>query len=171
MGAILVPLNEVCRKCSSNLRLKDVINGEEGPYPVYGASGIVGYSSSYQIDQEYVAVVKDGAGVGRVLKCEANSSVLGTLQPIIPTNSVNRDYLFSVLETLNLAKYTSGSTIPHIYFKDYGKEFIPYLDRAGQNLLASRFRTINRALGACNSLIERLDLLVKSRFLRTAVAA
>lgn len=164
MGAILVPLNEVCRKCSSNLRLKDVINGEEGPYPVYGASGIVGYSNSYQIDQEYVAVVKDGAGVGRALKCEANSSVLGTLQPIIPTNSVNRDYLFSVLETLDLAKYTSGSTIPHIYFKDYGKELIPYLDRAGQNLLASRFRTINRALGACNSLIERLDLLVKSRF-------
>lgn len=165
MGAILVPLNKMCRKCSSNLRLKDVINGEEGPYPVYGASGIVGYSNSYQIDQEYVAVVKDGAGVGRVLKCEANSSVLGTLQPIIPTNSVNRDYLFSVLETLDLAKHTSGSTIPHIYFKDYGKEPIPYLDRAEQNLLASRFRTINRALGACNSLIERFDLLVKSRFI------
>ena len=164
MGARLVPLNEVCRKRSSNLRLKDVINGKEGPYPVYGASGIVGYSRSYQIDQEYVAVVKDGAGVGRVLKCEANSSVLGTLQPIVPADSVNRDYLFSVLETLDLAKYTSGSTIPHIYFKDYRKELIPYLDRAGQNLLAGRFRTINRALGACNSLIERFDLLVKSRF-------
>ena len=75
-------LKAICHKGSSSLRQKDVAN--DGPYAIYGAPGIIGYSSTYQFEHPYLAVVKDGAGVGRVMVCEAKSSVLGTMQAIKP---------------------------------------------------------------------------------------
>ena len=58
-------LKAICHKGSSSLRQKDVAN--DGPYAIYGAPGIIGYSSTYQFEHPYLAVVKDGAGVGRVM--------------------------------------------------------------------------------------------------------
>ena len=53
-----VPLNSLCSKGKSTLRQKDL--NTEGLYPVYGASGIIGYMDTYQNEHEYIAVVKDG---------------------------------------------------------------------------------------------------------------
>ena len=114
-----VKLNEICSKGKSSLRQKDVIN--DGPYSVYGASGVVGTTSDYQNEIPYVAVVKDGAGVGRANACEPMTSVLGTMQALIPNPNVERDYLLYLVRSLRLGGGFSGSTIPHIYFKDYGK--------------------------------------------------
>ncbi|MBQ6524219.1 MAG: hypothetical protein IJI12_06110, partial [Atopobiaceae bacterium] len=86
-----VAFNTLCKKGSSSLRQKDIAN--DGPYPVYGASGIVGYSTTYQNEVQYVAVIKDGAGVGRARLCEPMSSVLGTMQALIPNEGVDCDYL------------------------------------------------------------------------------
>lgn len=77
-----VKLNEICSRGKSSLRQKDVIN--DGPYSVYGASGVVGTTSDYQNEIPYVAVIKDGAGVGRASACEPITSVLGTMQALIP---------------------------------------------------------------------------------------
>ena len=35
-----------------------------GNYPIYGASGLAGKVNFYHQEQPYVAVVKDGAGIG-----------------------------------------------------------------------------------------------------------
>jgi len=66
--------------------------------------------------------VKDGAGVGKILICEPKTSVLGTLDIIKPKKYVNLYFLYSLLSRIRFTKYTTGSTIPHIYFKDYKKE-------------------------------------------------
>lgn len=93
-------LNEICSKGKSSLRQKDVIN--DGPYSVYGASGVVGTTSDYQNEIPYVAVVKDGAGVGRANACEPMTSVLGTMQALIPNPNVERDYLLYLVRSLRL---------------------------------------------------------------------
>ena len=80
-------LNEICSKGKSSLRQKDVIN--DGPYSVYGASGVVGTTSDYQNEIPYVAVIKDGAGVGRASACEPMTSVLGTMQALAPIQMSN----------------------------------------------------------------------------------
>ncbi|EQA9763506.1 restriction endonuclease subunit S [Campylobacter coli] len=58
-------LEDVCKNSSSNLALKDIKN-KSGDYPVFGASGIVGYIDFYHKNKECLGIVKDGAGVGRV---------------------------------------------------------------------------------------------------------
>ena len=157
-----IRLNELCTKGKSSLRQKDISNG--GPYAVYGASGIVGSMNSFQNAMPYVAVVKDGAGVGRTSACAANTSVLGTMQALIPTDGTNRDYLLHLIKSLRLGDDFSGSTIPHIYFKDYGKTLVPFHNPVEQQRIVDILSTVERQIEGSKQQLDQLDSLVKSRF-------
>ena len=158
-----VRLEEVCIKGKSSLRQKDVML--EGPYPVYGASGIVGYLPSYQNGAPYVAVVKDGAGVGRACRCKGESSVLGTMQALIPSNDVDCSFLFHLVRSLRLGSGFSGSTIPHIYFKDYGKRIVHLPDLNGQRTIAAILDGVESIVAIRERYLAKLDDLRKSRFI------
>ena len=157
-----VRLEDVCAKGKSNLRQKDLKN--DGPYPVYGAPGIVGFSSDYQNADAYVAVVKDGAGVGRVMACEPRSSVLGTMQALLPGKGTDRDYLLHLVRSMDLGKGFTGSTIPHIYFKDYGKTLVRALSRGRQVEVANRLSGFDRRISQGTQQRAFLDELDNSQF-------
>ena len=157
-----VKLNNLCSRGKSSLRQKDVSN--DGPYAVYGASGLVGTMASFQNTVPYVAVVKDGAGVGRASACEANTSVLGTMQALIPREGIDRDYLLHLVRSLHLGDGFSGSTIPHIYFKDYGKLPVRLHSPAEQKRIVDIFASIERQIKVSKQQLDQLDSLVKSRF-------
>ena len=93
-------------------------------YPLYDASGILCYVDFYKSEKPYVSIVKDGAGAGRVALATNNSSVLGTMGYVFPTDDVLVEYLYYCLEAVDFSKYCNGSTIPHVYYKDYGFEKI-----------------------------------------------
>lgn len=161
-GVKAVKLKEICIKESSSLRQRDLL--AEGLFPVYGAAGIAGTLNEYQIDKQYVAVIKDGAGVGRVRLCDAKTSVLGTMQALVPRDSVMPGYLLHLVRSMNLGSGFTGSTIPHIYFRDYGERtvLLPSMDQ--QALIVERFRQVEGAIGILNMQLAVLDDLVKSRF-------
>jgi len=115
-------LGEIAYKNSSNIAA-NAIEDNFGDYIVYGASGVLKRVNFYREEEEYISIVKDGAGVGRVFLCQANTSVLGTLDIIKPTDT-NLYYLFYLLQKTNFLRYITGSTIPHIYFSDYKAEKI-----------------------------------------------
>lgn len=114
-------LGDICTKASSSISASS-LEGNTGDYPVYGASGYIKSVDFYDEEEPYVAIVKDGAGVGRIQYCNARSSVLGTLDKLKPSKNINITFLYSSLLRMNFVKYVTGSTIPHIYFKDYTKE-------------------------------------------------
>ena len=105
-----VKLEDVCINQSSNLIQRD-IEYLSGDYPVFGAAGFIKNIDSYKQEKEYIAIVKDGAGVGRTMLLPAKSSVIGTLQYLLPKENINIGYLNYALIKLNLAKYASGATI------------------------------------------------------------
>jgi type I restriction enzyme S subunit len=158
----VVRLDQLCSKGKSSLRQKDIKN--DGPYLVYGASGVVGRMSVYQNERPYVAVVKDGAGVGRAMLCKGKTSVLGTMQALLPNEGTSLSYLLHLVRSLNLGRSYSGSTIPHIYFKDYGKREVTALPSTQQALIAERFDSIERLIAIIDERFSKLDELVKSRF-------
>ena len=149
-------------KGRSALRQKDLI--DDGPYAVYGASGIIGSMSTFQNGARYVAVVKDGAGVGRANLCSARTSVLGTMQALIPTEMVLPEYLLHLIRAMHLGDGFSGSTIPHIYFKDYGQRLVRYVSMADQERIVGMLGSIEDQIDILHQQNERLDTLVKSRF-------
>lgn len=113
-------LEEICIYSTSNIAIKDIKN-KKGNYPVYGASGIIGYVDFYSKEKECVAVVKDGS-IGKVFLLPAKSSVISTLCYLENIEILNIKYLYYFLQSINFIKYKKGSMIPHIYFKDYKKE-------------------------------------------------
>lgn len=158
-----VKLEDVCERASSNLKQSDIID-KNGDYPIYGASGYIGSVDFYHQDKPYVAVVKDGAGIGRTTLHPAYSSVIGTMQYLLPKDNVLPKYLYYVVKYMHLEKYFTGATIPHIYFKDYKYEEFN-LDKI------DRQREIIDSLGKIENVIEKrqqeldkLDELVKARF-------
>lgn len=161
-GAECVQLDRLCSKGKSSLRQKDVEN--DGPYLVYGASGVVGRMSVYQNEHPYVAVVKDGAGVGRAMLCAGKTSVLGTMQALLPKEGTNLNYLLHLVRSLKLGEDYSGSTIPHIYFKDYGKRMVPVPTISRQAAIAGTLDSIERLESSCDVRCSKLDELVKSQF-------
>ena len=116
-------IKDICDKGSSNLKQKDV-EGKEGRYPVFGASGIISHIDTYHQEENYIAIVKDGSGIGRVTFMPAKSSVIGTMQYILPKDGFNINYIGYCLQSLDLSKYKQGAAIPHIYFRDYGERIV-----------------------------------------------
>lgn len=161
---MMARLGDVCNRASSNIAQKD-LEGRDGDYPIYGASGYIKHVDFYQQEKPYIAVVKDGAGIGRVMKLPAKSSVIGTMQYILPNSNVDIGYLAYAMENMNLTKYFSGATIPHIYFKDYQREELPLPSIDRQRSIATVLDKISSLIAKRRLQIEKLDELVKSRFI------
>lgn len=158
-----VRLEDVCEKESSKLKQSDVID-QNGLYPVYGASGYLGNINTYQQSNYYVAVVKDGAGIGRTMLLPPKSSIIGTMQYLIPKDNVQPEYLYYVVKAKHLEKYFSGATIPHIYFKDYKNEQFDLVSFEEQRDIINRLKKIEIIIDNLSKNLLLLDELVKARF-------
>lgn len=156
-------LNEVCEKGSSNVVINK-LSENNGDYPLFGASGLVKNVDFYHQDKEYIGIVKDGAGVGRVNTYPAYSSLVGTMQYIFPKEECLLNYIKYFLVKLDLSHCVSGATIPHIYFKDYGKELIPVPSLEEQERIVSELDKINELIQLKKEQLDDYDKLAQSLF-------
>ena len=156
-------IKDICDKASSNIA-QNKIADMDGDYPVFGASGFVQNVDFYHRDSPYVGIVKDGAGVGRVNIYPAYSSLLGTLQYIIPKKGFSLEYVAYALKSLNLASFASGATIPHIYFKNYGESFVPVPPIAEQEKIVAELDCLSGIIEKKKQQLKELDNLAQSIF-------
>lgn len=155
-------LNEVCEKASSNIALNKIENNI-GKYPLYGASGLVKHIDFYHKDKPYIGIIKDGAGVGRVGRYPAYSSLVGTMQYIHPNEEICQiDYLYYALQSLHLNESETGATIPHIYFKDYGNLPIPIPSLLEQQAIVSELDGIHRLIDLQEQQLCEYDRLAQA---------
>jgi type I restriction enzyme S subunit len=129
-------IGDVCVSASSNVS-QNKLTDDEGDYPIYGASGLIKKVSFYHQDKPYLSIVKDGSGFGRITKMDAYTSVIGTLQYILPKENIDLDYLNYSLMSVDFKKYVSGAAIPHIYFKDYKNESFLWMPLPEQQHIVS----------------------------------
>lgn len=141
-------LEDACDKESSNVS-QNQLEKEQGEYRIYGASGLIKNVSFYHQNKPYLSIVKDGSGVGRVTKMDAYTSVIGTLQYIIPKEGIDLNYLFYSLMSVDFKKYVAGAAIPHIYYKDYKNEPFLWMPLSEQKriveILDEAFAAIDKA--------------------------
>ena len=147
----------------SSLKASELL--ERGKYGVYGAQGILGYLDTYQTSIDSLAVIKDGAGIGRVQVIPKNSSVIGTIQLLIPNDNTDLLYAYYLLKYLDLGNSYSGATIPHIYFKNYGKREIEFKKLAEQECIGKELSSIDLLISKAKTDIQMLEALIKSRFI------
>ena len=149
-------LGEIALKKSSSVTANS-IEYNNGEYKIYGATGLLTFVDFYNEEQSYISIVKDGAGVGRVLICDAKSSVLGTLDIIQHKKGNNLKFLFYSLNNLKFRRYITGSTIPHIYFKDYSKEKIKVPSLSEQEKIASFLATVDEKISLTRKQLDKMQ--------------
>lgn len=159
-----VRLGDVCEKGSSNIAQNEILENE-GNYPIYGAAGFIKNVDFYKQEKPYIGIVKDGAGVGRVSVHPAKSSLIGTMQYIFPKENIEIGYLAAYLKSQNLGSLYKGAAIPHIYFKDYENFQIPLPPKETQKQIAASLDKVTKIITENKTLLEKYDLLIKSRFI------
>jgi len=112
-----------------------------GGYPLFDANKQIGEISSFDQEHPYISIIKDGAGVGRITKRNARTSVIATMGYLLP--SCDLEFGFAYLQTLNFNGFITGTTIPHIYYKDYSQKamFVPTPNE--QAAIGDFFRTLS----------------------------
>ena len=139
----------IAKADSSGLSLDKLL--DDGNFEVYDANSLVGYINHKPVKENYISIIKDGAGIGRTKLMPKNTNVIGTMN-YISAKDVNLHYLFYALQVFDFEQYSTGSTIPHIYFKDYGNEYIALPNQEVQ-------KNIVKAL---NDKVEKIDRLINT---------
>ncbi len=135
-------LGDVSVRGISNISANQ-LEDNNGDYKIYGAAGHLKNIDFYTEEDCYVAIVKDGAGVGRIMLLESKTSVLGTLAIIKAKQGNDINFLYWLIQTINFRKYVVGSTIPHIYYRDYQAENLRIPSLSEQTKIANFLSSID----------------------------
>ena len=135
-------LGSVSIRGASNISANQ-LDDNNGDYKIYGAAGHLKNIDFYTEDEPYIAIVKDGAGVGRTMLLESKTSVLGTLAIIKVKQGNDINFLYWLVQTINFNKYVVGSTIPHIYYRDYQTEKLKIPSLVEQTKIANFLSSID----------------------------
>ncbi len=148
-------LKDVCSIKSSNIILNKIVKGD---YPLFGAMGnVVEYINKFD-NENFISIVKDGAGVGRLNFFEDKGSIIGTMDYIETKNNVDKKYLYYLLKTIKFDKYIIGSTIPHIYYKDWSKHEISFLiDINKQKMIGEFLSNIDKKIELINTQVKNIE--------------
>ena len=134
-----------CLECNSST-LQESQVAEAGIFPVYGATGISGYTETADINGESILIIKDGSGVGTVKFVTGEYSYIGTLNCLTVKDGYCLKYIYFALQRFNCEPYKTGMAIPHIYFKDYGKAKIYCPSLSLQTLIAQKLSLIENEM-------------------------
>ncbi len=123
-----VRLGDIANYLTSNLSAEQIT--QQGKIKVYDVNNFIGYTDTTFIsDKPYISIVKDGS-VGRVRILPPKTNILSTMEALIANHKTTTEFLFYLLSNFDFKNFTSGSIIPHIYFKNYKEKtiFLPPLN-------------------------------------------
>jgi type I restriction enzyme S subunit len=150
-------LENIVELITSNLSIANALSN--GQYLLYDANGIIGKTDK-KVGLQYISIIKDGAGVGRLRLLEEDTYFIGTMNGFI-SYTENIKFLYYFLNQMDFKKYVVGSGIPHIYFKDYKTEKfrIPILEE--QEKIANFLSLFDEKIETEKKILEVLQEIKK----------
>ena len=142
---------------------------QKGIYPYYGANGIQDYVNNYIFDDELVLLAEDGGNFGskekpiayRVSgKCWVNNHA----HVLKAKECIDVDYLCYSIMYYDVSSMVNGATRKKLNQAVMRKMLIPLPDKENQLEIVSNLDKVTRTIDICNAILEKLDLLVKARF-------
>ena len=147
-----VPIGDLVTRNPSQIT-EHSLDGEVGKFPVYGASGITQRISFFQEAKPYIGIVKDGAGVGRLMLCKGHSSTIGTVDRLLPKREFCAGFIFYLLSQVNFQRLVMGSTIPHLYFRDYKNTELEIPSKLEREKISNFLTVLNEKINATSNQI------------------
>ena len=134
---------------------------EKGPFPYYGASGIIDYVKDFIFEGEYVLLGEDGANIitrsTRLVYIAKGKFWVNNHAHIFQANGSNI-FLCEALERINYSKYNSGTAQPKLN-SDVLKKinlFVPKVEE--QNKIASFLTSVDKKI----NLLTKKKALIES---------
>lgn len=158
-----VKLTEICTpKQWKTIPANELL--DEG-YPVYGANGIIGCYNEYNHENSVVTITCRGATCGTVNITEPKAYITGNamcLDNVRP--DILLEYLYYSLLYYDFRNVISGSAQPQITRQGLEKVKIAICSIEEQNKRTSALRKISTVIAARHKQLQKLDELVKARF-------
>lgn len=86
-----------------------------GPYPVFGANGIIGYLNSYEYEMPMVTISCRGAASGKVILIPPKSTVSHNSLVLFSKNkSLAPYFIYSLLKNIDMEQFVTGSAQPQL---------------------------------------------------------
>lgn len=108
-----------------------------------------------------ILITKDGSGIGSLRYVRNSHSFVGTLNSLTPKEGIYLPYIYYVLQTVCFESYRTGQAIPHIYFKDYGKEAIYCPSYEDQKRLVIGLELIDTKIEYLKAILHGMQLIKK----------
>ncbi len=155
-----VRLGDIANYLTSNLSVEQIT--QQGKIKVYDVNNFIGYTDTTFIsDKPYISIVKDGS-VGRVRILPPKTNILSTMGALIANHRTTTEFLFYLLSNFDFKNFTSGSIIPHIYFKDYKEKtiFLPPLNE--QSAIANILSALDKEIASLKNKKSQFDNIKKA---------
>lgn len=152
-------LNEFSSYHSSTLSIGNALS--YGKYKLYDANDVIGYSNKNGQPCDYITIIKDGSGVGRVRLLQKKTSFIGTMGGIRAFES-NIYFLYCCLLNTDFSRYITGATIPHIYYSSFGEKeyYIPSINE--QEMIGNYFKNLDNLITNHLIQIQKLQNIKKA---------
>ena len=158
-----VKLTEICtpkqwKTIPTNALLED-------GYPVYGANGIIGYYDEYNHEEPVIAITCRGATCGTINLTVPKAYITGNAMCLDNVCAdVLPDYLYYCLLHYNFNNIISGSAQPQITRQGLAKVEIELHPIIEQGKIINSLRKSKAIINARQNQLQKLDDLVKARF-------
>ncbi|WRE68438.1 restriction endonuclease subunit S [Helicobacter pylori] len=155
-----VRLGDIANYLTSNLSVEQIT--QQGKIKVYDVNNFIGYTNTTFIsDKPYISIVKDGS-VGRVRILPPKTNILSTMGALIANHRTTTEFLFYLLSNFDFKNFTSGSIIPHIYFKDYKEKtiFLPPLNE--QSAIANILSALDNEIASLKNKKRQFENIKKA---------
>ncbi|MFT2696064.1 restriction endonuclease subunit S [Helicobacter pylori] len=155
-----VRLGDIANYLTSNLSVEQIV--QQGKIKVYDVNNFIGYTDTTFIsDKLYISIVKDGS-VGRVRILPPKTNILSTMGALIANHRTTTEFLFYLLSNFDFKNFTSGSIIPHIYFKDYKEKtiFLPPLNE--QSAIANILSALDNEIASLKNKKRQFENIKKA---------
>ena len=152
-------LNEICTYHTSSLSVGNALTN--GRYDLYDANSVIGFTNSNIQTCDYITIIKDGSGVGRVRLLPKNTSFIGTMGAF-QTNGSNINFLFCCLTKTNFNKHITGATIPHVYFSNYGNDYYYVPNINEQTKIGEYFSKFDNLISLNQQELKKLKSIKKA---------
>ena len=123
-----------------------------GPYPYYGASGIIDFVDGYIFNGEYVLLAEDGANIilrsSPIAYLTKGKFWLNNHAHIMKMKTGSNEFLIQLLEKQNYEKYNTGTAQPKLNGEVVKKITLHFPSDEEQSSIGSLFRTLDDLLAS-----------------------
>ena len=125
---------------------------KSGPYPYYGASGIIDFVDGYIFNGEYVLLAEDGANIilrsSPIAYLSKGKFWLNNHAHIMKMKTGSNEFLIQLLEKQSYEKYNTGTAQPKLNGEVVKKISLHFPSDEEQSAIGTFFRTLDDLLAS-----------------------